>query len=323
MTVLWTDVSKHDWNRRGGPLDWSKILPATSRCMCARLTYGDPQGYNPSSPYGVEMVRAAKTAGADLRGGYHNLIKGDQASINRQVDYLRREMDRAGANWGMLDVERYKELLDNGLYPRWDDVRQFDDRWAAVEDRVLAQYLAEWVWVALGKPDLRVLRGPLINANYPLGTTADDPADLYRRCGGNTGTGWDPFGGRTPDGWQYSARAVVPGASSQTDVNAYRGTFAQLQALLTPQQEDDMTPTEHQLLEGAAWRMDALMFGSDTVRGGPTKGETMWTVKKLKELTTRVDELAATPPGTVVITDEQLERVLRKVVGSVDQIPPS
>lgn len=40
--------------------------------------------------------------------------------------------------------------------------------------------------------------------------------------------------------------------------------------------------------------------------------------KALEELKVQVEKLSATPPGSVVITDEQLERVLRKVVGSVD-----
>lgn len=39
----------------------------------------------------------------------------------------------------------------------------------------------------------------------------------------------------------------------------------------------------------------------------------------ITELKAAVAKIAATPPGTVVISDEQLERVLRKVIGSVDQ----
>jgi hypothetical protein len=40
--------------------------------------------------------------------------------------------------------------------------------------------------------------------------------------------------------------------------------------------------------------------------------------EQIASLAETVDKLVSTPPGTVVITDEQLERVLRKVLGSVD-----
>ncbi|MEU3452192.1 hypothetical protein ABZ671_00915 [Micromonospora sp. NPDC006766] len=268
MTTLYADLSHHDWGRAKGELDWAAIRKATSPVLCLRVTYGDPNGFNPASPHAAEMARGAKAAGFDTIGGYHNLIKGDQASTNRQVDYLRRALDGAGAVWAMLDVERYPELVANGLWPRWDDVRRFVDRWHAVDKRVLAVYLPQWIWSGhLGKPDLRGLRGPLVASNY--GTNpASSPSGVYSARGGDSGPGWAAYGGVTPSIWQYGSNINCPGASKQTDVNAFRGSLAQLRALLTgpvagppagpltgpPQKENDM-PTAKEIAQ-AVWRYD-------------------------------------------------------------------
>lgn len=232
MTVTYVDVSHHDWSRRGGQLDWAAVRRATSSVMCARATYGDPAGYNPITRHFADFVKGAKAAGVDVCGGYHNLIAGDQASINRQVDWLRRELDSAGAVWAMLDVERYPELVTNGKYPRWDDVREFCARWHAVDRRVLMVYLPQWIWSGhLSKPDLRVLGCPLVASDYGSNPNGN-PTQAYAARGGDTGRGWTAYGGVTPTIWQYGSNADCPGASGLTDVNAYRGTEAQLRALL-------------------------------------------------------------------------------------------
>ena len=239
MSTLYVDLSHHDWDRTKGELDWAAIREATSPVLCLRATYGDPAGYNPTTRHFGDMARGAKAAGFTTIGGYHNLVRGDQASINRQVDYLRRTLDGAGAVWAMLDVERYPELVTNGLWPRWDDVRQFADRWHAVDSRVLAVYLPRWIWSGhLGSPDLRVLRCPLVASDY--GTNPDgSPTSVYRARGGDDGRGWTAYGGVTPAIWQYGSNVDCPGASGSTDANAFRGTLTQLRALLTG--EDDMT----------------------------------------------------------------------------------
>ncbi|MGH2601902.1 MAG: GH25 family lysozyme, partial [Dehalococcoidia bacterium] len=226
------DVSQHDWRRRGGNLDWVGIREGGIAGMCARATYGDPSGYKWPTHHFGDFARAARDAGFGLRGGYHNLVRGDQACIDRQVDWLRRELDKHDANWAMLDVERYAELVKADMWPRWEDVRRFDDRWAQVDSRVLVGYIPPWNWSKyLGQPDLREFRGPLIASNYPLQANKDYK-QLYDQIGGNDGRGWAAYGSRVPEGWQYSSRAKVPGAPEICDVNAWRMTFPQLKALL-------------------------------------------------------------------------------------------
>jgi hypothetical protein len=268
MSVFTIDVSHHDWSARvahglPGQIDWARASRAGVVAMCARATYGDPQG-SPSrgTRYGTrhfgELVQGARAAGLTLSGGYHNLVHGDQSSINRQVDWLRAELDRYGATWAMLDVERYPELLAHGTQPTLDDVRRFDDRWATVDGRVLAIYLPRWVWDGhLGRPDLTVLRGPLVASNYGDNATMA-AAPLYAHRNGDDGKGWKPYGGVTPALWQFGSRALVPGVNDYphrkhrdgkdidhgTDINAFRGTLAELRMLLAGEDEDDVTLEE-------------------------------------------------------------------------------
>lgn len=243
MTALYIDVSHHDRNRRGAPLDWAAIAAAgLADVMCARVTYGDPGGWHRSTSYAAEMLAGAKAAGYAARGGYHNLVRGDDASIARQVDWLRRTLDENAGTWAMCDVEAYQELQDAQLVPRWSDVARFHDRWYALESRVCAWYLPRWFYRAWlgGTPDLRYLHGPLVQSNYPGGDgTAQE---IYIKSGGDQGTGWDDlYGNRLPDIWQYTWAGNVPGASESTDCNAYRGTATELVTLLNG---DDMPTVE-------------------------------------------------------------------------------
>lgn len=240
MTTFYTDLSHHDWNRAKGDMDFTQIKRETSGAVCVRATYGDPQGTHYDTHHFGDMIKQAKAAGFTLLGGYHNLVKGDQASINRQVDWLRSELDRYGCNWAMVDVERFDELIQSGQYPRWDDVQQFHDRWHAVDDRVLAFYIPDWVWEAsLGRHSLTGLKGPLVASEYGSNPSDGSAANLYARQGGDTSDKWHSYGGRVPEILQFGSNFVCDGASSKTDIDAFRGTFDQLKTLLLGK-EDDM-----------------------------------------------------------------------------------
>jgi hypothetical protein len=242
MTVFYADLSHHDWDRAKGELGWSAIRAATSPVVVIRATYGDPGGWNRPTYHFADMAAGARAAGFSVIGGYHNLVSGDAASMRRQVDWLRRELDAVGGSWAMADVERYPELMTAGMYPRWSDVLRWQDAWYAADDRVMAWYLPKWVWsrADMGSPDLSKLHGPLVASRYPT-TTDGTPAAVYAAAGGDTGPGWAAYGGKAPAIWQFSSTVNVSGASGDTDVNAYRGTLAELTALLTG---DDMALTD-------------------------------------------------------------------------------
>ncbi len=232
MTIHFVDVSLHDRNRRGAPLDWNAIKAAgLGSIMMARVSYGDPQTFNPPSPFAKELIQGAKLAGYTTRIGYHNLINGDPASTRRQVNYLRNMLDVTGATSGMVDVELYQELVNNGRWPRWTDVARFHDIWYSLDPRPLVWYIPRWVWEGkLGKPDLRVLRGLLTSSNYPDGDGTY--IQIYRNSAGDAGPGWKPYGNRTPDIWQYTSDGNVPGNGTKTDCNAFRGSVADFARLV-------------------------------------------------------------------------------------------
>ena len=78
---------------------------------------------------------------------------------------------------------------------------------------------------------------------------------------------------------------------------------------------------DSELVQALAWRMDAIAYGLDEVRGGPTKGEKMWLVTAVKAVLAKSDlspeELAAVEAaakeGAAGGKELQLDEV-RKVV---------
>jgi outer membrane murein-binding lipoprotein Lpp len=294
VTIFTVDVSNHDWDRHGGALDWGKIRGAGIQAMCAKATEGDPSGYAYTDPYFAPHCRGARAAGITLVGGYHVLSRGDQNSINRQVDWLRRRLGEIGGPgkgvWAMIDVEPFQELVSQGIAPRWDDVRRFADRWHSVTNGFpLAVYLPRWVWSGtLGSPNISSLRGPLVSSDYG-NNAALPPAALYAARGGDSGPGWQPYGGKTPELWQFGSSAKITGASSATDVNAYRGTLVQLHTRLTgDEQEMALTPAQDTALS-IAWEVaDALRDGQDITEA---RKDPVWLVKQIKSLSTDVATL--------------------------------
>ena len=276
MTAFYVDVSHHDRARRGRALDWVAIRQHTSQVMVARATYGDPSGWNRDSRYHAEFHTGAKAAGFDVRGSYHNLVKGDQSSINRQVDWLRREMDAVGAVWAMLDVERYPELVTSDMWPRWDDVQQFCDRWHAVDKRVLTAYIPGWLYGSYyAGRDVRALRTPLVESDYgsnPGGL----PTSAYAARGGDGGRGWLPTGNTTPSVWQFSSECDMPGASGQTDINAFRGTAAQLRAFLVPATAPAPTPLTEEAMSYGQVTGNPTVWRSDGRTRVAMKNATAW-----------------------------------------------
>ena len=81
--------------------------------------------------------------------------------------------------------------------------------------------------------------GPLWNANYPSGAHAPFK-DLYP---GDHYAGWDPYSGQVPAICQYASTAIIAGMTT-CDANAYRGTLAELTALLTGGSAMSLTATD-------------------------------------------------------------------------------
>lgn len=265
MTVFTVDVSHHDWDRKGGALDWTRIRQAGIGAMCAKLTQGvSGGGYVYEDPRGISQIVAARAKGLALAGGYHVLIRGHET---RQVRWFAQQLDMTGANWAMVDVEPFDELQTAGVVPNWDSVVAFATEWRDIMGWPLAVYLPKWVWSGtLGSPDMSKLTGLgafLVSSNYGSNLKAA-PGTLYAGRGAADGSGWAAYGGLKPKLWQFGSQAIVPGASSTTDINAFEGSMEQLHALLVGTEEEDVTNEEHLWLKNL---YNGLFFG------GPSMGE--------------------------------------------------
>lgn len=125
-----------------------------------------------------------------------------------------------------------------------------NDYWALVDafnaagQRVAVSYIPSWYWSgAMGGGDLSQVPG-LISSNYPAG--GGYASNIYAAAGGDSGPGWNSYGGGSPAIWQFSDAASVAGYT--LDTNAFRGTLAQLDALLTGEDMD----TEDAILQQLA-----------------------------------------------------------------------
>ena len=102
---------------------------------------------------------------------------------------------------------------------------------AALVDACLAEglrprlcYVPRWYWQQLGSPTL----APLAVRNQGLISSAYPGGSGYP---GDSAAGWQSYGGMTPLLYQYTD-AAYEGGQKLGDMNAYRGTIAQLAAFL-------------------------------------------------------------------------------------------
>jgi hypothetical protein len=114
----------------------------------------------------------------------------------------------AGRTPLMIDVE-----AEGASRPGTADVVEFIDAYRKAGGVTHLCYLPHWYWQSIGSPSLKPLadRGMvLVSSAY---TTYTDAAG---------GTGWQGYGGMTPQVWQYTDRLHLNG--HDVDFNAFRGS---------------------------------------------------------------------------------------------------
>lgn len=115
--------------------------------------------------------------------------------------------------------------------------------------RVPLLYLPRWYWQQIGSPSLAGLP-PLWSSRYPdnvVGLLDDEWDDVPAHY-------WDGYGGLNVAVLQFTSSARIAG-HQPLDANAYRGTTAQLAALLGGQEEEDMNDEQDKMLR----RIDAAI----------------------------------------------------------------
>lgn len=192
--------------------------------------YPDVSQYTPVSTAGAPIVIARATI-SNVKDTQWDTFVRDAASHGTPLyGYCFLNHDALGvsaeaqADFAFSVVGNRPVMLDHEPNRNYCATLSMSTRWI---DRfrshggvVNIDYLPHWAWQgSLGSPDLAPLRQrgmTLVSSNY---TTYSD-----------TGPGWTAYGGMTPGIWQYTDAQSFNGV--KVDYNAFKGTVAQLRALI-------------------------------------------------------------------------------------------
>lgn len=106
---------------------------------------------------------------------------------------------------------------------------------------------------------------PLWNARYPV-SGVSTASGIYGLARGDGGLGWNAYSGQTPAIWQFTSSATTAGQTT-CDANAYRGTLAELTALLAPGWSTDMDLTAANLADIGTAVVKAMQSADGLVPG--------------------------------------------------------
>lgn len=179
-------------------------------------------------PYG-------ETGGGMLLGAYWVLYPGSPAT---RADAFIARLDATCPGWRDMpfilqaDCEQWNN--DPNTVPTISEINAFCDRLA--ERMPLLNpvvYAPKWVYGS----SVAALRYPLWASAYVNGSGGFEA--LYPGDGSSL---WDAYGGRTPSILQYSSSATI-GGQTTCDADAFRGTLAELTALVAPGWSTDVATT--------------------------------------------------------------------------------
>jgi len=208
-----------DVSRYQSSLDWTAARGDGIRFMFARASLG----LIPDARY-AGHIAGAEAAGV-IGGAYHYLWPG--VDPVKAVDLF---LDRVGKTDGRLlalDVEHRGE---------WSEARTLEavDAWVrayrARTAHPLIIYTGKWYWSGRMGDPVGVRYGPLWDSHY-VATSDNAPyRELYAKV---PPWWWDPGYGAWPQATflQFTSRGLVKGYGSRLDVDAYRGSIANLRDL--------------------------------------------------------------------------------------------
>lgn len=208
MTLYGPDIS----NNNGSGISMAEVAREGFSFIFAKVTEGN---YFQDETW-PGYRDAARAAGLRL-AGYHYAAK-SSSPVSQVANWQETVGDLSIPV--MIDFEANSGNIDD----YWALVQAFN----AAGHRVALSYIPEWYWSSIGSPDLSKVPG-LIASNYPGGSGY--ASAIYNANGGDNGPGWNAYGNATPALWQFTDQASIAGYS--LDANAFRGSLAQLDALLT------------------------------------------------------------------------------------------
>jgi GH25 family lysozyme M1 (1,4-beta-N-acetylmuramidase) len=243
MTVYGWDCSDFDWSRGG------MSLTAAAADGIVMVTHKATEGTNVKHVHLADALNRGRAAGIPILGAYH--VVRSSPSVAAQVSYYFSYLDQQvpwWRNWPgfVLQVDLEKWPYDPVTVPEAPHRYLTEARPAMAGPERLyaagtgASFAAELrarkpasasviVYASKGQygDSLAGIGSPLWNANYPS-TRSAPYRGLYP---GDKGAGWATYSGQMPVLWQYASTATI-GSQPGCDINAFRGTLADLQALL-------------------------------------------------------------------------------------------
>lgn len=205
MTIYGLDVSKF---QRG--LDLTSVARQGFAFVAAKCTEG--QGY--ADPQYPVFLAAAKRAGL-LFSAYH-FLRSDSPVSSQAANLAAHIRDRSVPV--MIDCEP-----SGSSRPKIAHVNGFVAECRKRGLRVATLYYPGFWWSQSGKPKLPADLG-LWQARYPSSAFAYASV-LYP---GDKHAGWGAQGGQVPDLFQFASSGKISGYGGRVDVDAFRGTLAQL-----------------------------------------------------------------------------------------------
>jgi hypothetical protein len=194
-----------------------------------------------------------------LLGAYWVLYPGNASA---KADQFLARLDATCSGWRnrpfILQVDCEKWNSDAGTVPSKADIKAFCDRLHSKMPKLTPiVYAPEWVY----GEKLAGLGYPLWASRYVTGAGA--ASKLYP---GDTSSKWNAYSGQVPAVLQFTSSATIAGQTT-CDANAFRGTLAEMTALVAPgwQEEIDDMPSADEVAAAVIQAMQS----KDGVLAGP------------------------------------------------------
>jgi GH25 family lysozyme M1 (1,4-beta-N-acetylmuramidase) len=236
--VFGWDASNFDWDR--GPMD----LAAAARDGIQFFTHKATEGGGTRHSHYGEAMRRARDAGIPVLGAYH--VVRSSPSVTAQADHFLSYLDSQTPWWrnwpdwfAQVDLEKWPyDAVPARIGEEFADLVEQRTGRKAVIYASRGQYGNE----------LTGTNHLLWNAHYGTNPVIRYNA-AYAIRGGDTGPGWVAYSGRMPTFWQYGSQTII-GNQPICDANAFRGTLAELKALIAPagtaiEEDDSMQRTAY------------------------------------------------------------------------------
>jgi len=214
--------------------------------------------------------------------------------VTRADQFLAR-LDASCPGWRdrpfilQVDCERWGGK--QSTVPSKAEIQAFCDRLVSKAPRLRPiVYAPKWVY----GDSLKGLNYPLWASSYVTGSGSFK--SLYP---GDTSSRWGAYSGQVPAILQYTSKATI-GGQTTSDANAFRGTLAQLTALVAPGWEDDM-PSVDDLLNADKIPNDI----NPGVKGQPGYNEFMtveWALRYASRASLALDEARAARKDIAVLS---------------------